>query len=250
MRLYYSGCSYLDDNGIIDDGTKLSKLFKINTSIRATQGGSSNEMIFKKSYLNILKNDFDFVLIGWSHPERSIRFNLGTDMDSITMKRESNSDLITSNFNNYESILPGHGNVGASQFKFEPHGTDDTIIYTTILHNLLNQKEIPHLFINMGKLNKDVIDARIGWLELINPKNYYGSGTISDKFKFSMIEQFVNDEMNVANISDNSVAKYGSNEIPLELQKHIRDTSGHLNKDGYSKLSEYLYQYIIDNALI
>jgi hypothetical protein len=71
--------------------------------------------------------------------------------------------------------------------KFEPKGTDDTIIYTLSLHNLLNSKNIPHLFMNMGKLDSDVLSARENWLQDIDPKNYLSvndDDTILQKMSF------------------------------------------------------------------
>jgi hypothetical protein len=49
--------------------------------------------------------------------------------------------------------------------KLEPEGTDDVIMYTIILNQLLKTKKIPHLFVTMGELNPSVLMNRTGWID-------------------------------------------------------------------------------------
>ena len=73
-RLYWNSCSFLDTEAILHN-TALNKLFTNvenepidRNSYKASVGGSSNESIFRRTYIDILKNKFEFVLICWSHP--------------------------------------------------------------------------------------------------------------------------------------------------------------------------------------
>lgn len=263
-RLYWNSCSFLDYHNFINLDNSLSKIFNTesNGSHKASVGGSSNESIFRRTLIDISKNNFDFVLICWSHPERFFITDIHNELDYNKLKDDGDRQFFATKWNEemygYKHQIPYHSKNGAEILKLEPKGTDDTIIYTISLHNFLKQKNIPHLFLNMGKLDSNVLWARESWLESIDAKNYFAlndNSTILEKMKFSFVEYFLNkagDEF----INDKDVANLKTIhnvDNTLELKNtnpYTNDIAGHLSNFGYNILAEQMYEYIIKNNLV
>jgi len=265
-KLYLNSCSFMDNDAITSDSSPLKEFFK-NTNIengshKASLGGSSNEMIFRRTLLDILNNNFDFVIIAWSHPERYLVPNINLELDYNKLKEDGDKELQGVHYNDpycYIGGIPGHGaNKNMELLKFEPKGTDDTILYTLSLHNLLNSKNIPHLFMNMGKLDSNIIKARKNWIKHINPKNYLSmndNDTLIEKMSFSFVQHFIelggnefikdreialiNNEKNIDNI----------NQI-LHKNKYLTDIGGHLSDLSFKIIYQKIYNYVIKNNLL
>lgn len=269
-RLYLNSCSFMDTDRICSEISPLNEFFtqmptnfkwEENPSHRASLGGSSNELIFRRTMLDILNNHFDFAVICWSHPERYlIPKKYLIDFDYEKLKEDGDRQLQTSDYNGpygYISGIPSHG-TNLELLKFEPKGTDDTILYTLALHNLFNSKNIPHLFLNMGKLDSKIIEARQNWIKHINPKNYLSmndSDSLLDKMSFSFVEYFINlggtdfikdreialikREKNVDNI----------NEI-LHNNPYLQDIGGHLSDLAFDVIYKVIYEHIVKYDMV
>ena len=261
----------MDTDRICSEFSPLNEFFKQmptnfkweeNPSHKASLGGSSNEMIFRRTLLDILNNDFDFVIIAWSHPERYLIPDINIHIDYNELKKDGDKELQTAHYNGpygYISGIPGHGATQTAELlKFEPKGTDDTILYTLALHNILNSKNIPHLFMNMGKLHSNVIEARENWVKHINPKNYLSmndNDSLLDKISFSFVEYFINlggtdfikdreialikKEKNIDNI----------NEI-LHKNPYLIDIGGHLSHLAFDVIYKLIYEHIVKYDMV
>lgn len=263
-KLYWNSCSFLDNDGFINQNNSLYKIFntEANGSHRASVGGSSNESIFRRTLIDISKNHFDFALISWSHPERFFVTDIYNDLDYEKLKEDSDRKFFRTKWNEsmygYKHQIPYHNKDFAEILKLEPKGTDDTIMYTLSLHNFFKQKGIPHLFLNMGKLDSNVLWARESWIQFIDPKNYLSlndNDTILEKMKFSFVEYFLNLGGNqFMNDKSVSILKNTHNIDSIsELEnanKYTTDIAGHLSDLGYNTLANYVYEYIIKNNLV
>ena len=269
-RLYLNSCSFMDDDGIVCERSPLKKFFNFipqsskfvnNPSHKASLGGSSNEMIFRRTLLDILNNDFDFAIIAWSHPERYLIPNMNLKLNYDKLKEDGDRQLQGVSYNDpysYIGGIPGHGAGRNSELlKFEPKGTDDTILYTLALHNILNSKNIPHLFMNMGKLDSNIITARENWIKHINPKNYLSindDDTLLEKMSFSFVQYFIelggnqfikdreialiNKENNVDNIKE-----------ILHKNPYLVDIGGHLSDIAFDIIHQKIYEHIVNNKI-
>ncbi len=269
-RLYWNSCSFLDDSCIVDNEFELSKIFstyhhditKTARSYKASIGGSSNESIFRRTIIECSKNRFDFALIAWSHPERYFIPDLTIDLDYTKLKADADSFSFPTKWDDthmygYKSQIPHNLNditQNTNILKLEPKGTDDTIFYTISLHNFFKQKGIPHLFVNMGKLDSNILWARESWLDEIDPKNYLSlnvNDTILQKMQFSFVEHYLGlDDTPI--IKDAEINRL--NNLGLLNNKtnkvYTKDESGHLSDLGYKDISKIIYNHIIDNDLI
>jgi hypothetical protein len=270
-KLYWNSCSFLhaermiSKNYILSEKSPLSKLFysfyEINDSSHiASHMGSSNESIFRRTLIDCSKNNFDFVIIGWSHPERSLILDNDIDIDYKILKKESENqylgDDINKKMHGYSNKIPHNVNNDYHLLKFEPKGTDDTILYTIALHNFFKQKNIPHLFLNMGKLDSEILSARESWLSDIDPKNYLSlndNDTILEKMKFCFIKHYA-DKANKKIVKDIDIEKYkrlkGNSDIDYEKTEWLMDAGGHLGKLAYDDLFDLMYNHIIKNNLV
>jgi len=264
-RLYWNSCSFLDTDGLISEDKSLYELFKpeFDGSHKASVGGSSNESIFRRTLIDISKNNFEFAIIAWSHPERFFITDIQNELDYNKLKEDGDRQLFATKWNEtmygYRHQIPYHNNGGNTEIlKLEPKGTDDTIIYTISLHNFLKQKNIPHLFLNMGKLDSDVLWARESWLQEIDSKNYLSlndDDTILEKMKFSFVEHFLKLGENKL-IKDKDVAdlkKIHKVDEIFELKNtnpFTVDIAGHFSDRGYKKLDGIIYNHIIKNNLV
>jgi len=270
-RLYLNSCSFMDNDAIVSETSPLKHFFK-NTNIndkwvenpshKASLGGSSNEMIFRRTLLDILNNDFDFVIIAWSHPERYLVPNINVKLDYKKLKEDGDRELQGVHYSEpyaYIGGIPGHGATQTAELlKFEPKGTDDTILYTLALHNILNSKNIPHLFMNMGKVDSNVISARENWIRHINPKNYLSMNdddTLLDKMSFSFVEYFIN-QGGTEFIKDRGIALINKeknidniNQI-LHKNPYLIDIGGHLSDIAFNIIYELIYKHIIKHDMI
>lgn len=269
-RLYLNSCSFMDNDSIVSEHSPLKEFFNFmpgpskfvnNPSHKASLGGSSNEMIFRRTLLDILNNDFDFVIIAWSHPERYLIPNINLQLNYDKLKEDGDRELQGVHYSDpcyYIGGIPGHGaSRNMELLKFEPKGTDDTILYTLALHNLFNSKNIPHLFMNMGKLDLKVIKARENWIKHINPKNYLSMNdddTLLEKMSFSFVEYFIelggndfikdreialiNKEKNVDNIKQ-----------ILHKNPYLIDIGGHLSDYSFDIIYKKIHQYIVKNKI-
>lgn len=263
-RLYWNSCSFLDDESIIDSTSVLSEIFD-NTgsrSYKASIGGSSNEAIFRRTLIDNSKNQFDFALIAWSYPERFFITDIYNDLSYDELRKDGDRQFFATKWDEsmygYCNRIPYHNDGQAEVLKLEPKGTDDTIFYTISLHNFFKQKGIPHLFLNMGKLDSNVLWARESWLDGIDSKNYLSLNTndsILEKMQFSFVEHFLKLGGNqLINDKDVSVLKKIhkiDNVFELEnTNPYTTDIAGHLSKLGYEVLSDYIYKHIIENNLV
>ena len=270
-RLYWNGCSFLypdmsfEKGYITSEKSPLSKLFcnisseETDDSYLASIIGSNNEFIFRRTIIDCSKNNFDFVLIGWSHPERSLTLDYSIlDIDYEKLKEDSERNFVGNSdgkIYGYQNILPSSAEDNKFFLKFEPKGTDDTILYTICLHHFLKQKNIPHLFLNMGKLNSDVLESRKSWLKDIDPKNYLSDNVDDDilqKMKFSFIEYYVK-KINKKFLKDSDIHEY--NKLNGSIEEYERggwiiDMGGHLGRMGYDDLFDKIYNHIINNNLV
>lgn len=258
-RLYWNSCSFLDNEGLVSEYSPLSQFFKGYgdtsglQSYKASTGGSSNEAIFRRTLIDCSKNSFDFAIIAWSHPERYFIVDLTEELDFDKLKKDSDLQYVSTEWNKkpypYIHGIPHHITQSAELLKLEPKGTDDTIIYTISLHNFFKANNIPHLFLNMGKMDSKVLSARESWLGGINPKNYLSlndDDSILQKMQFSFVEYFLNLENNSL-IKDKEIRKLESMNL-LDITKdgkiYTSDDSGHLSNLGYNKLNEIIYNHI------
>ena len=160
----------------------------------------------------------------------------------------------------YQHQIPHHSNISNDILKFEPKGTDDTIFYTLSLHSLLKEKNIPHLFVNMGYLDSDVLTARQSWLEYINPKNYMSLNsdeTILEKMKFSFVKhyltisgnEFIKDKQiaEIKKISPDSLLPIINDDTNYLW---VTDIAGHLGQRAIVDFSNKIYNHIIENNLL
>ena len=67
-KLYWNSCSFLDTVQLVDGGSPLLELFNHHNqgkdelkSYKASIGGNSNEMIFRRTILDCFKNKFEFI---------------------------------------------------------------------------------------------------------------------------------------------------------------------------------------------
>ena len=265
-RLYWNSCSFLyadymlEKNYILANRNILSKLFKdSNHSYIASSMGSSNESIFRRTLIDCSKNDFEFVVIGWTHPERTSILDITKDLDIEKLKEESELNFLgngpNKNIHCYIDKIPSKA-TNPSFLKFEPKGTDDTILYTIALHNFFKQKGIPHLFLNMGKLDSNVLEARKSWLEGIDPKNYLSANnndTILQKMSFSFTEYYAKKAEKIV-VKDSEIRKYKllkeNSDEEYRKTGWVDDIGGHLGRLGYKDLFKIMHDYIIENNLV
>ena len=240
-RLYQGGCSFLQSPDVIVD-TCLSDTFSGWTNINNCMGGSSNPQIFRKALFSILNNDFDFVLIGWSQPWRNDTV-LDVFEENIeyrnNLKYETELSILNSSFY-YTPVIP----TTQPNCFMEPQGTDTQIMNTIILHKLLKNRNIPHLFVSMGDQLIQTIQYRCGWLKHIDPKNYFGEGDMVDKMSFSVINYF--SKIHKETFGDDYLKDwtYHNN------QTNIRDNAMHLSDKGMKILAKMLQKHIEDNGLL
>ena len=242
--IYQGGCSFLKTPDIFVD-TCLSNFFGENlNNINNCKEGASNTQIFRKVLLSIMKSNFKFVLIGWTQSWRHDKSLIEDVMDYNNignLLEESYKNILNSELG-YKSIVGNsHNNVHCN---LEPQGTDNVILYTIILNQLLKLKNIPHLFITMGQLNPDVLTSRKGWTELIDPKNYYGDGEITNKMNYSITNYFYELHIN----EGHSILNQNSN--LYQTPGYIIDNTAHLNLNGTKKLAELIKYYLIENNII
>jgi len=261
----------MDNDGILKGNSPLIEFFKRmptdfkweeNPSHKACLGGSSNEMIFRRTMLDILNNHFDFAIICWSHPERYLAPNININLNYKELKEDGDMEFQTIHYTGpygYTNGIPGHGiNTNFELLKFEPKGTDDTILYTLALHNLFNSKNIPHLFLNMGKLDSNVIGARQNWIKHINPKNYLSmndDNTLFEKMSFSFVEYFINlggtDFIKDREIS--LITKQKNIEHIKEIlnkNPYLIDIGGHLSDLAFSIIYKLIYDHIVKYDMV
>ena len=244
MRLYQGGCSFLQTPDVFID-TCLSEYFgKDSVNINNCMGGSSNTQIFRKAFFSIMQSEFDFVLIGWTQSWRHDKVINEVDFTSENMdilNVESYKKILDSEFGYQQIIGSSHNNIHCN---FEPQGTDNVIMYTIILQNLLKSKNIPHLFVTMGEFHPQALSARRGWLELIDSKNYYGSGDILSKMKFSVTNDF-----HEKHITEGHKIP-GEKEIHNDGPGYIRDNASHLNNNAKIIFANKILKHITGNSLI
>ena len=270
-RLYWNSCSFLYPdsmiypNYILSEKSILSNLFYNEnelgdkSSYIASGLGSNNESIFRRTLIDCSKNHFDFVIIGWSHPERTLILNNSINLDYDKVKEESEKSYLGHAPNRklygYSSTLPSENNGNELLLKFEPKGTDDTILYTISLHNFLKQKNIPHLFLNMGLLDINMLSARESWLQDIDPKNYLSvndDDTILQKMSFCFTEYYAKKAEKTV-VKDIDIEKYksfkGNSDFEYEKTGWLSDCGGHLGELGYQHLFDLMYTHIVKNIL-
>lgn len=264
-RLYWNSCSFLHADFmfgkkyILSKESVLSELFGESSHIASVMG-SNNDSIFRRTLIDCSKNNFDFVIIGWSHPERALILNSSIKIDYTKLKEESEEQFLGTGPNKglygYTDKIPSENDGNDLLLKFEPKGTDDTILYTISLHNFFKQKNIPHLFLNMGKLDSDILDARYNWLNGIDTKNYLSvseNDTILEKMKFSFTEYYANKAKKIVvkdkDIQRNKILK-GNSDAEYVKTGWIADIGGHLGKLAYDDLFTIMYNHIIKHNLV
>jgi hypothetical protein len=264
-RLYLNSCSFLyadrmiSPNYILSENSQLSKLF-CSSSYIASAMGSNNESIFRRTLIDCSKNNFDFAIIGWSHPERALILNNSIDLSYDKLKEESQKSFLGNTSDRllygYDNIIPFQNGGNYSLLKFEPKGTDDTILYTISLHNFFKQKGIPHLFLNMGKLDENIISIRESWLQGIDPKNYLSvndSDNIVEKMSFCFTEYYAKKAEKTI-VKDLKIHEFkslsGNSDIEYAKTGWLADCGGHPGKLAYQDLFHLIYEHIIKNNLV
>lgn len=271
-RLYWNSCSFLypdvmiSPNYILSEKSILSNLFYNEnelgdkSSYIASGLGSNNESIFRRTLIDCSKNHFEFVIVGWSHPERTLILNNSINLDYDKVREESEKSYLGHAPNRtlygYSSMIPSGNNVNELFLKFEPKGTDDTILYTISLHNFLKQKNIPHLFLNMGKLDTNILSARESWIEDIDPKNYLSvnnDDTILQKMSFCFTEYYAKKAEKIV-VKDVHIENYkqleGNSDNDYEKTGWLSDIGGHLGNLGYEHLFDLIHNHILKNNLV
>lgn len=260
-RLYWNGCSFLTTNEFFSEHNPLKQLFNTTTekdknvaSFCAASPGCNNESIFRRTLIDCSKNNFDFVLIGWSHPERSLRVNNMVNLDLEKLKTESESKFIIEPLYAYINYIPSNSE-DYSMLNFEPKGTDDVIFYTISLHNFFKQKGIAHLFLNMGKLDSNILWARENWLKEIDPINYLSlneDDSILEKMQFSFTEYYAKKALKPI-VKDINIRAFksldGNSDREYETTQWIKDVGGHLGILAFKDLSKIICNYINKNNL-
>lgn len=258
-RLYWNSCSFLDTESILYN-TELNKLFSEKSSHKASVSGSSNETIFRRTLIDCSKNDFDFALIAWSHPQRFIVSDTTQELDYKKLKEESYNNFFPNKLNQ----LHGYNETPMSYahythlHKFEPMGTDDTILYTIALHNFFQNKSIPHLFLNMGVLDSNILSARETWLKYIDDKNYISlndDDTILQKMQFSFTKYYIEkagltilNEEKLHNLLEKNNCKL--HDTDYFKNSWVYDFSGHLGNLAIKDISNKIYEHILKNKLL
>lgn len=244
MRLYQGGCSFLQSPDIFID-TCLSEYFgKDLTNINNCMGGSSNTQIFRKAFFSIMKSDFDFVLIGWTQSWRHDKVINEIDFTQKNIDlllQESYKPILNSELSYHQIIGSSHNNMHCN---FEPQGTDNLIMYTLALQNLLKSKDIPHLFVTMGEANIKTLECRSGWLELIDSKNYFGEGDIINKMAFSVTNDFKRKHI------EEGYPIPKPNEIINDGDGYIRDNVAHLNENSKKEFAKNALEHIRKNNIV
>lgn len=243
-KLYVGGCSFMQHPDLLTN-TILTEYFgKDSERINNAMGGSNNDQIFRKAFFSIQKNQFDFVLIGWSQSWRIDKvldvYDKSDEYEDV-LREEAESDILkTSNF--YTGII---GNdINYRKFShLEPEGTDNVIMYTIILHQLCKSKNIPHLFISMGDISKATLSGRSEWLKLIDSKNYFGEGTLINKMSTAITNQY----------RERHAKIFGENfgeETYEKPNSIIRDNACHLSTNGGRILAKEILTHILDNQIV
>ena len=257
-RLYWNSCSFLDEDSLLEK-SKLSELFNpthsgSSGSHKCSVGGSSNESIFRRTLIDCSKNDFDFILIAWSHPQRFIISDITQELDYKKLKAESDNSFFPNLLNQMHGYNenPMANSLYASKHKFEPMGTDDTILYSIALHNFFQNKSIPHLFLNMGILDSKVLSARESWLKHIDPKNYLSlndNDTILEKMQFSFTKYYIEKAgLNILNDEKNNNNDFRNSDY--FKNSWVYDYPGHLGNLGICDISNKIYEHILKNKLL
>jgi hypothetical protein len=265
-RLYWNSCSFLDTESILHN-TELNKLFTNvqnepfeTLSHQGSVSGSSNKMIFRRTLIDCSKNNFDFVLIAWSHPQRNVVSDITEELDYKKLKAESDNSFFPNRLNQLHGYNenPMSNSFYTNNSKFEPMGTDDTILYSIALHNFFQNKSIPHLFLNMGILDSKVLSARENWLKYIDPKNYLSlnnDDTILEKMQFSFTKYYIEKAgLNILNDKEMSdlLEKNNNNLRKTEYFKNswVYDSPGHLGNLAIMDISSKIYEHILKNKLL
>ncbi len=269
-KLYWNSCSFLDTN-IVDNLNPLGKIFyplnKSNEnkfSYKASIRGSNNDSIFRRTLIDCSKNDFDFAIIAWSHPERTLAQNQYAllDLNYEKLKKESQKKFLERTekdtiFHGYIDVIPSNSDID-NMVKLEPKATDDTIFYTIALHNFFQNKGIPHLFLNMGKLDSNILEYRYDWLKLIDKKNYLSiddNDDILKKMQFSFTEHYAKKSTKPI-VKDSKIEKFkslkGNSDEEYEIFGNgwILDVGGHLGNLAFEDLNNVIYNHIIKNNLV
>lgn len=266
-RLYINGCSFLyNGESFLLKENPLYKLFvesnhpnKDLASYNASAAGSDNESIFRRTLIDCCKNNFDFAIIGWSHPERGLALENILKIDFEKLKNSSESDFfgdgsMYKKLYGYINVLPSDTNdkFFYSNLKFEPKATDDVIFYTIALHHFFKSKNIPHLFLNMGKLDSDVLLARENWIKEIDVKNYLSvndTNNILEKMQFSFTEYYAKKALKPI-VKDIDIHAFksldGNSDMEYEISGNgwIRDVGGHLGYTAFYDLFNLMHNHI------
>lgn len=243
-RLYFGGCSFLEKPNIFEN-TVLGDYFGDDKIvINNAKGGSNNDQIFRKAFFSILKNDFDFVLIGWTQVWRIDKvidvYDIGPDYYN-KLKEESNASILnTSTF--YTQVVANDA-LHNRYCHLEPEGTDNLLMYTIILQKLLKEKNIPHLFLSMGDAMKYTLSARPGWIELIDEKNYFGKGPLVDRISFAITNDFYKKHVEMFGKDFHDSTYFNPNSL-------IRDNANHLSTYGGEVLAKQILEHIIENKIV
>jgi len=238
------GCSFLEHPNILTN-TELANHFGPDAEvINAATGGSNNDAIFKKAFFSLLRNDFDFVLIGWTQVWRISKvldIYHPSDEYKKALTDESYSSIL--NTTQYYTAIIGNDKNYNRFSHLEPEGTDNCIMYTIILHRLMKERGIPHLFISMGDIIPYTLNARPGWLEFIDTKNYFGTGELKDKMAFSITNHLHREHKKMfgENFKDSTYTHALSS---------IRDNANHLTDRGGRILAKQILEYIKENGIV
>jgi len=214
-RLYFGGCSFMENPNVFEN-TVLGDYFGDNCEIiNNATAGSSNDQIF----------------------------NTGYDSYYHEILTQESNDSILKTSNLYTAVV-ANDKKHNRYCHLEPEGTDNLIRNTIILHQLLNSKNIPHLFISMGDVIYKTLDSRRGWFEFIDKKNYFGEhDDLAQRMANGMSNNF---RMEHAN-------RFGENfhdSTYFHPESLIRDNAAHLSQNGGKVLAKKILDHIVENKIV
>ncbi len=243
MKVYLGGCSFMENPNIFENNLLLNYIGNNSIIINNAKSGSSNDQIFRKALFSILKTNFDFVLIGWTQCWRIDKvievYEEDNDYKNILLEESLNNILSGSKY--YTEVVANDKHYNR-YCHLEPEGTDFVIMYTIILQQILKSKNIPHLFLSMGEVMPYTLNARQGWLPLIDEKYYFGEGTLQQKMSYPLTTHFYNEHMKI--FGENTGITW------TDERGLIRDNANHLSKNGGRVLSEMVLKYIQENKIL
>jgi len=228
MKFLVDGCSITKGAGLHQE--ELDPLLWVNQLIKSqcfsaeivntASAGNDNAQIFKRTAKELLNNQFDFVIVGWSSISR-ITYTFGLELYNTTTILSNPWDI---NLNSGIKINKKHiQKIGNELLKYrsDHNGLLDLVIYSNILTKLANNKIC---FINTL--------SDIG-------ENFFKRKTIKLPQELTPYEHEI---LSVASRDDEDIIKL-YNKIHNEYENH-----GGINPSNWLNLYNPLYKMQIDTV--